>query len=327
MAMTELVGFEGYFACGRGIVVGAECVGRTYFAGAALGRFEISLPKFGVRVAAELEPPDWSCVAANAALENQQVGVARWGTISSWSNRDDGTQVPTAARIDWLRFRIDPSSTITRSDIELELDRWWTLFASWVSVFTSQDAGEVGRAYSGIRRAPYGFWECTTDGKRKNSSRYTTWPTRSENIELLDDATLTACITLTAEGQSPPDEWLFICDARALVKTGDYRRAVIDAGTAVELAVTELLDQYLVSTDPTVRDNLLDKSRGLELRSDLAKKLGAATIPKTLRSNLINPRNKATHGGTPLTIDIANGAIEVAVEIVEQAHPLLGLVP
>ena len=134
-------------------------------------------------------------------------------------------------------------------------------------------------------------------------------------------------MTLTASGDRPPDEWLLIAEARSLINAGDYRRAVIDAGTAAELAMTEILDQYFASTETDIRDAILSRSRTLEGRATLIKELRAAQIPPDFTAGLKTPRNRAAHGGELPTRDAAVKAVRIATEIVEQAHPVLGLIP
>ncbi len=112
-----------------------------------------------------------------------------------------------------------------------------------------------------------------------------------------------------------------------LLTGGDYRRAVIDAGTAAELAVTEILDQDLATTDSVLRDALIDRSRTLEGRAKLMKDLGAGSVPETFKNDLQVPRNKAAHGGVPQTLADATKALAVATNLVEQAEPSLGLIP
>jgi hypothetical protein len=49
---------------------------------------------------------------------------------------------------------------------------------------------------------------------------------------------LQRAMDLAAKGQRPPVAWRFIRDARSLLRTGAYRRAVIHAATVAELTLT-----------------------------------------------------------------------------------------
>lgn len=286
------------------------------------------MPSLG---AGMLEPPSFCAVAANADEEKKTVGDIRWGIVNNWINQTDGTQIPVSARAERLAFVIELNAAhLTplgqeRIAAMREVDSWWTLLSMWVGLFTAQDVAEGGELRS-IQAGPTWTWECD-QGVRRRPSSNTAWPIRSEPPRLLDGPTLEACMALTVTGRKPPAEWLFIGDARSLMKTGDYRRAVIDAGTAAELAMTEILDQYLATTESDTRNALLSRSRTLEGRATLIKELNAGEIPTDFTPGLKNPRNRAAHGGEQPTRSVAQKAVEIAEEIVEQAHPILGLLP
>lgn len=319
---------EGHFACGSGIYVTADCLDKTYASQTASHEMLVSLPSVGPGL---LEPPPFFAVAASPSDERKTVEEIRWGIVDNWIDRPDGAQIPTDARVERLAFALELEAadlkplSQERLAAMREVDVWWTLFASWVSLFTSQDVTH-STARSGMQGGPVWTWECDQGLRRKPSSN-TSWPIRHEPPNLLDHVTLEACMELSASGDRPPDEWLFIAEARSLVNTGDYRRAVIDAGTAAELAMTEILDQYFATTETALRDAVLSRSRTLEGRATVIKELKAATIPSDFTTGLKNPRNRAAHGGEQSTRDTAVKAIRVAAEIVEQAHPILSLVP
>jgi hypothetical protein len=54
---------------------------------------------------------------------------------------------------------------------------------------------------------------------------------------------LRGCLALA--GEDPPLAWILLRDARSLREAGQCRRAVIDAATSAELAVTAMLDDLL----------------------------------------------------------------------------------
>ncbi|WP_203457401.1 hypothetical protein, partial [Mycolicibacterium sp. CBMA 361] len=92
-------------------------------------------------------------------------------------------------------------------------------------------------------------------------------------------------------------------------------------------AMTELLDQHLAVTETKLRDALVERSRTLEGRAKMLKDLGIGTVPTTFKEHLQMPRNKAAHGGHRLSLEGANKALAVASNLVEQAEPLLSLLP
>jgi hypothetical protein len=208
-----------------------------------------------------------------------------------------------------------------------EIDDWWELFTAWLEIITSHNVS-TRRTSGGIRSEPIWIWDSSDLASRRDATVARSWPIYSQSTgPPIDGTTLEACMRLAADGEPPPDMWLFIRDARALIARGDYRRAVIDAGTAAELAMTEILDQDLVTTDSALRDALITRSRTLEGRAKLMKELAAGAVPTNFKDDLQIPRNKAAHGGVPQTLASATKALEVAVNLVEQAEPSLGLIP
>lgn len=81
----------------------------------------------------------------------------------------------------------------------------------------------------------------------------------------LESSDLQACVTAAGD-QAPPAEWLFIRDARSLLGAGQNRRAMIDAGTAAEVAMTNLIDRYLAAEEiaEPVRKALAKRYTALE---------------------------------------------------------------
>lgn len=318
---------EGHFACGTGIHISSECLDRSYVSKTATHHLLITVPSVG---AGPLEPPSFASVAQSDRDAKEQVPETGWGVITDWESLDNGIQVALSARVDRLAFLIElvavgllPLSPERTGAIH-EVDAWWSLFSMWVEIFTSQDANDRGRTQVGTNTGPIWSWE-SRSGTRTNASKNTVWPARNAPERLLDHATFEACMKLAAAGEPPPDMWLFIRDARALINSGDYRRAVIDAGTAAELAMTEILDQHLATTEAKLRDALVERSRTLEGRAKLMKELGAASVPTMFKEHLQNPRNSAAHGGHRSSLEGAKKAVAIASDLVQQAEPLFRL--
>jgi hypothetical protein len=210
-----------------------------------------------------------------------------------------------------------------------ELEDWWTRFTSWVSILTSQDFLRLGghAAIFANKTWQVQTWTTNADGQRAREeergyirgNRITTRP-----LELHE---LQACVTAAGNQGAPPEEWLFIRDARSLLNGGQNRRAVIDAATAAELAMTTLIDKYLATsnTDEVVRTALMKRYSALEGRAALLRRLRSEVLSAQLQRDLIEPRNRATHGGHSLTDEQAQTAVDMAVDIVEEAHPLASL--
>ncbi len=306
-------------------------MGRTYLTRTSKRELEITFPILGADwQRGAVDSPQWSTIAKTAENDQEQVGSAKWGNVLGWWNAADGTQTPRS--VDVTRWRFAAAIFVAdevndyhhaRSALSEEMESWWHLFSSWLEVFTRQDLAELNKPRQGIKAGEIWMWERPESGLRLRASRVTTYGFKSKgNVEPADHRTIAACMRLCSLFVRPPDEWLFIRDARALVKDEQYRRAVIDAGTAAELAMTTLLDRKLGNADEALKKALYDKYQTLNGRSQLLKKLGAGTVPERLQQELSEPRNDAAHGGTSPTRGEADLAIAKALELVEQAYPL-----
>jgi hypothetical protein len=201
------------------------------------------------------------------------------------------------------------------------------LISSWIEIFTKQDFVELGKPNGGIRAESVFMWTGDETGLRTNPARDTNIPTYSDQADKLDHNTLNACMALAANGTEPPVEWLFIRDARSLLNARQYRRAVIDAGTAAELAMTTLIDRRLGNAEEAIKKALYAKYQTLSGRNQLMNKLDAGDTPERLQQDLGEPRNNAAHTGASPIFDDASLAIRKATELVEQAHPLSSFMP
>lgn len=328
---------EGHFACGSGLLIESECLGQTYPSRALSRHLTVSMPQMPSDWQGDgfLEPPNWAYT--NFADDEQRVKFSDdtfdWGATSGFKNNDDGTQSPEFARV--RRWGFETSMDVftdkfeffnARSAVVGEIEVWWDLVSSWISIFTKQDFVEIGKTGSGIRVGPVITWCGNDDQQRVNGSRDTSIPVVNDvGVDRLGEITLRRCLKLASSETQPPDEWLFIRDARSLVNAKQYRRAVIDACTATELSLTALIDAKLIADGVSEKDRKkkFKDHHGISKLTQLHKKVGAAgTLPKDLVKEVGTTRNKAAHAGYKPTLQETNAAIDASVLVVKQAFPL-----
>lgn len=326
---------EGHFACSRGLLTAIECLGHSYNSRTANYEMSISLPTLPKDwQKGRLDPPTWNHSRSRSTDDGEFADEKfEWGMTVGVRNEPNGTQVPDFARIRRWRFQTTIKTTNYAADyfrtvreVVKEIEAWWDAVSLWIGVFTKQDMVEVGKTHAGIRVGPIITWSADKDGFRANGSIDTSRPVVSDEVEILDHRTLKACVTLAANGVRPPDAWLFVKDARALTHARQYRRAVIDAGTAAELAMIALIDPTLTGMNLLEREKLFERNRGLWELSNLMVTQNAGTRPARLQQDLAEPRNRAAHEGAALNGAKANAAISVAVALVEQLYPLEGFI-
>lgn len=340
---------EGFFACGSGLLVTPECLGQSFQIRTPRGEFTLTFPELDAPDAGSpLRRPAWRF---NRLDETPGPSVdARWGELEHVQTRNpDGTWPAYNALVRRcaLSATVTPQSQWTvevqaepggveefREVAELfggELAAWWELVTDWLGVLTHHDFVRLGAQRRSFLPDPDGFyvWSGDAAGVRRaaTSSRASRTYMVPARRQPLDRDVLQRSFDLAANGYRPPLEWLLIRDARSLSRGRDYRRAVIDAGAATELALTELLDRRLEGVDPVIKDTLMRRSTGLDRRAELTRKLGAGTVPNTFADNLKLHRNNATHREDQITEEQAHDALDVAADIVEQAYPLASFTP
>jgi hypothetical protein len=346
--------FEGHFVVGgSGLYVRTECVGRIFTSRTANYDLTIGFPRRDTSSLPpevqqllgtppipnmELIPPEW---AYGPRDESERVEERHTSPVWGGLFGEAKTVYPESVRDTAVIYRCRFYTTLTAVDVAAfdtaseaflrELDDWWVRFTSWVGVLTGQDFVGLGGYPQGATRSwPLLTWTGDANGQR-DRVQYRSYspPRQGFPMSTLQWHDLQACVTATSNQDPPPAEWLFIRDARSLLSGGQNRRAVIDAGTAAELAMTTLIDKYLVgaNTDEPVRKALAKRYTGLEGRSALLRRLRPGLLSDQLGRDLIEPRNLATHGGHALTDAQAQAAVKMAIDIVEEARPLAGLLP
>jgi hypothetical protein len=169
-----------------------------------------------------------------------------------------------------------------------ELAVWWASLTDWLGVLTVQDFVGLRTRQRSILADGFHAWSADTNGVRR-AGYGTAVDTVQDYVDVLDRYQLQRAMNLAASGQRPPAEWLFIRDARSLLRAGEYRRAVIDAATAAELALTTLLDNHFsaTATHTAISEALLDRSQSLGGRCKLVNELMPGTLPRA--SNTTDP--------------------------------------
>lgn len=322
---------EGHFACGNGFLVTPDCLGRSFGSRTQTYELSITLPALSdVPETTALRRPPWVYVLAGDDRDAYW-SADNWGTIAG-----TGAGAPTYAHIRRCVFHSEVAANDEAQFQDAaerfgdELATWWSSVCDWLDILTLQDFASLKRAQRSILNDSVQMWSGDSAGVREAGISYQVWTEGIYQVEVLDEVQLQAAMDLAARGAQPDSAWLFMRDARSLLNAGEYRRAVIDACTAAELAVTALIDQRF-DTDGTgeaERKREFSNHHGLAKLKQLHKKRHAAgQLPKRLVDDVGAPRNKAAHKGAALSKVEAETAIKTAVQVVETAFPLSSAVP
>lgn len=336
-----------FFVGGSGLYVHRNCVGQTFTARTANYTFILGLPQLdtGPEDRSVLVPPEWTCGPGDKNEQQFERNQITWGSAPS---KPGNTVIPASAQDTAIVYRARFSTavagtqwrdvlTTAADDFLNELDAWWTRFTSWVGVLTAQDfVGLAGYAGQGIRSARVDMWAGNASGQRVGQGYRSNLHPPLMPVTVLGLNDLCACVTAASVPEGPPEEWLFIRDARSLLSGGERRRAILDAGTAAELAMTTLIDTYLddVGADEGTRAAITRGYGNLGAKRELLSIFRPNLLSTRVQPDLIEKRNTAIHGRTKaghswedITFEQAQTVVEIATEIVKLAHPLTRLLP
>lgn len=226
----------------------------------------------------------------------------------------DSNQVPPAIRFEW-------GPDLLAQDILHHIDAWWENVKTWLEIATNQRLAQVGHEADDPLNpnTRTSIWSVNDDGTRRKSQIGGTILQGPARVQAVSAEILQDCLALAAT--TPPLAWTLLRDARALHDADQYRRAVIDAATAAELAATTLIDGLLAGTEPATRKKLIKGHQTLGGKRTLLEKLGFK-LPDTFKKDLVERRNAAVHEGTDISHSECEAAFRDALTIVEKAFPL-----
>lgn len=318
---------EGQFACGSGFLVTPDCLGETFVSKTASYDVSILLPQVDdASGGSDLTRPLRRIVSPAVADDSESDGRTEWGSIAGGTRES-----PVYAHILHCGFRAQVSAAdadefaAVAKTVAKELAAWWNKLCDWLDLVSLQEFAKLGAAQRSILHDAVHMWSGDDEGVRKAGVTYQVFPGGIHQVEVLDRDQTQAAMDFAATGRSPETEWLFIRDAKMYLRAGDHRRAVIDACTATELALTALIDKQFDADKlaPPERKKKFKAHHGISNLVLLHKKTKVpARLPKKLVEEVGAPRNRAAHQGATLSGATARAAIRAAAQVVEAAFPL-----
>jgi hypothetical protein len=199
---------------------------------------------------------------------------------------------------------------------------WLSAMYGWLAALTKEPGyGLEPTERSGFTPNSISFmWR-----KGSNRPRDTSHGPIIVNVGQMEAATLdqwTIALDCASDARELAIEHQLLNGSRASLKRSEWRRSVLDAGTACEVAIATLVQRELArQSTPSLATYVLKKARGITELARLAQSMGVQ-LPTSLRTTLADPRNRAAHEGALLSQAEAKAAIGVAEHIVDLATPL-----
>jgi hypothetical protein len=319
---------EGYYKCPVPFAVTVPALTVAYNASLVGRPVTITLPSAaGTSMQHnDLAEPDWHYPERDNPLSRLAALAPYWGRVVLWA---DDHVTPKAVSV--LRFRIatdafgndDQVRDVARRVAEAA-PPWWAAVSNWIEVRHGQDLSRLGPVEPGLHFNDTTLWArlYSLNGHPirggallpvGSSDIGPVWP----NYAPIDADQLQQCITQAEHYGPPPAEWLLVRDAKSLCAGHDFRRAVLDAGLAAELAVTRLITAYLTAKGEANDGiaSILRQHRTLGNRCRYWVNACGGALPTDYRSRLVGRRNAATHVGQILPEDDVRDAIAVAAPV------------
>lgn len=311
--MTQL---EWWYSIDPGFVAYYELLSETFATTIAGYHATVHLPSVNVDdgvAASWLAPPQ---IDDRPPARSQEC----WGMVHIGSK-----EKPVGVVVRQLALTADaPGDDIQQAaeSIVAAMDEWWDNVCGWLEIVTGQHLTQVGHREIEVIGNKTPVWTLQADALHGTPISIAGQSVLRPpgQVEEVSAETLGSCVALATT--APPFAWLLLRDARALHQDGHHRRAVIDAATSAELAVSEILDARLAQTEESVRDALLAAHRMLGPKSRLLSALGCPPLPHAFQSDLVDQRNRAVHKGISIDGQTCGLALAVAAEVVERAYPL-----
>jgi hypothetical protein len=257
--------------------------------------------------------------------EKDPEGDSRWpfGSVSAWNPAKAGGGIEQF----WVsRLLILSKERVTLSEARKLLhaiDGWVQLLETWIEVFARVDLHwrgvDVEHQY-GASSYVWLYRGKRAKGKTVTSHKSPVITVTSHNSLAINPLQWRKLLAKASSGEQPPEVHVFLRDARRASSGKRYRRSVLDAATAAEVALTKLRDDALAQAEPGLAEYARRQAQQI---MRLVEFLGSVEqqLPDRIQQEIAVPRNRAIHEGERLDRDTAIAALKKAEEVVDLAYP------
>jgi hypothetical protein len=268
------------------------------------------------------------------ATSGKDVSQDRWGLAYAW--RDEPHEI-IAATIQTIVLHF---SNVDRDEIQVgdgiggdaapagpllkallaQIEPWFQAVSAWIRVMIDQDLDPSASANAvkihgeGLEVLAFAGDEVLTP---RISTRISIANAPEDNVDL---ALWNHVLGLVNNDIEPPIEHALASSARAAFRSGQFRRAVVDSGTAAELALTHLFESGVATLPQSLRDAIIRERRTLGRLLHVVKDW--VPLPEGLESDLVSLRNRVIHRNYLPSPAEARKAANLAVKLAETARPL-----
>jgi hypothetical protein len=212
-----------------------------------------------------------------------------------------------------------------------QIDAWFERVRLWVRILLNQDVDEDVEA-SRVSMAGRNLKVLTIDNGTVSLPRYAnSVQINMLEVEALDEQCWRDVLDLASRGSSPPVEYSLASSARIQLRVHQYRRAVIDAASAVDVTLSDLFHANYTNLPPGLQTTLNQGRETLGWLVDMLTNAAglppaltgiSARLPPDLKSGLVNVRNDVLHRNRTPTYEETARATTLAADLIKLVNPL-----
>ena len=225
-----------------------------------------------------------------------------------------------------LTFELPPDKMSAQAtSVHKGFARWYKLFVQYFELVTKQ------RSLSLVEAEPYpgqlDLFRWSSAGKPdrpydREPHRATIYASRTDEL-LLKPFQFDEICALAASSKEPALHYRIQLEAYRAMRNGDYRKAIIETGTAAELGLVRAAMEVMSKSGITFVDDLVKRFPALGGKLELARMVGVALPSTDYQGRLVTPRNGVIHRGAFAGRGTALDALQVTDELLRRIFPSL----
>lgn len=242
-----------------------------------------------------------------------------WGRPLSYPK---GTSIVEKALFEF-NISSDQSEEIAQKIYE-GFNSWMKLFMQFVTLLATQNAPLNMKIKNKYGNSLYLYYSNKDSFKR--ISRITPHQitiTVNGDSENLNFEKLQEACRLTSIGRYPKLEYVLLLEAYNARDNDDYRKAIIEAASSLEICLTNRIMQEFTDNNITYGDKLLKKFRMLGPRFELSKILGIHLPTSDYKKLILDPRNGVVHKSQFSNKVVANKVISEVEKYLKTFSPTI----
>jgi hypothetical protein len=255
-----------------------------------------------------------SIILTDQRLNDQVGSVVELGRPSHWSNIELHSFEPShlifEPKIDnFALLQLDEARPLHQ-----ELNEWMILVLDWVKHLNPGAIQRLPILQEKVARIS----DFYTSGHRQLIAGAHQYVIASSIPTQLYSFQWDEAIARANANETLPLAYQFLNSAEEALHANNPRAAILDCGTAAELAFNESLRMLLESFDPKVKSFVSKRSKLVGLGSllgTLTDLESTDALPRKLNKDLIDPRNKVVHHGKEVSIEEAQTAFMKTQEL------------